>query len=442
MLDQVIQKYGGIEVSAMECYTDIFKLGDSEIQTKGEPNGNYKGNPIGYMRSDEKEKGQYRIMFEDTFEENLKELQEADFAIMNGLTYFGRKNKMEQAGKMYAMIFDLDEVTEKTLGNYLYNAYSEYPQYPIPNYIIMSGHGVHLYYVFEYGIPLYPNIKLQLKELKYALTDKMWNQYTTVIWDKKQYQGINQGFRVIGGKTKIEGVRVRAFRLNTHPYTLNQLNQFVPESKRIDERKLFKESKLTYKQAMEKYPEWYEKRVVQGIKKGTWQCKPDLYNWWIRQIKEGASVGHRYYCVMALAIYAVKSGISKEQLKKDAYELKHFLDKMSDENRFTEKDIKSALECYDERYITFPRDDIAKISGIQIEKNKRNGRRRHEHVKLMNYVRDELNGNKEWRNKDGRPTKRQQIKIYREEHPDAKKADCIRDLEISKMTVYKWWDAI
>lgn len=439
MLEDILKKYGGVEVSAMEVYSDIFHLGENEIQRRNEEKGTYKSNPLGYWKNDKDSKGHYRILFDDTFEETLKELQEADFCIMNGLSYFGRKNVQEHASKMYAMIFDLDGVTDETLGNFLHSCFSDFTIYPLPNYIILSGHGVHLYYVFEYPIPLYPNIKIQLKELKYSLTTKMWNRYTTKNWEKVQYQGINQGFRVIGGKTKIEGVRVRAFSLNTHPYCLKQLNQYVPEDKRIDETKLWKESKLTLAQAKKKYPEWYNKRVVRGEKQGTWTCKEDLYYWWIRKIQEGASVGHRYFCVMCLAIYGVKSGISKKQVEKDAIELIPFLNGMSDTEPFTESDVKSALECFDERYMTFPIEDISKISGIAIEKNKRNGRKQGLHLKMarsnLAIMNEDIGSSLQ-----GRPDKQKIIAEWQKCHPEGKKIDCIRETGISKPTVLKWWD--
>lgn len=440
MLEDVLKKWGGVEVSPIEVYTDIFHLGNNEIQKKGEPKGAYKSNPLGYWKNKEDEKGHYRIMFDDDFEETLKELQQADFAIMNGITYFGRKNVQAHASKMYAMIFDIDGVTDETLGNFLKGAFTDdYTIYPLPNYIILSGNGIHLYYLFENAIPLYPNIKLQLKELKYALTQKMWNRYTTKLWEKVQYQGINQGFRVIGGKAKKDGVVTRAFRFNTHPYSLEQLNEYVPEDKRIDENKLWKESKLTLEQAKKKYPEWYEKRVERGEKRGTWKCKEDLYHWWIRRIKEGASVGHRYFCIMCLAIYGVKSGISEEQLKKDAIELIPFLDNMSDTEPFLESDVVSALDCFDERYITFPIEDISKLSGIVIEKNKRNGRKQNVHLERARAVQNIDYPEGEWRNTSGRPKSEQIVRAWREENPKGIKSECIRATGLSKPTVYKWW---
>ena len=32
MLDDVLKEWGGLEVSAMEVYTDIFRLGENQIQ--------------------------------------------------------------------------------------------------------------------------------------------------------------------------------------------------------------------------------------------------------------------------------------------------------------------------------------------------------------------------------------------------------------------------
>ena len=164
-LQDVILKWNGYEVSPMEVYTDVFKLGEGYIQKENEPSGQFKANPILYYREDGKEYGHYRILFEDTFEEVLKEAQECNgWSILNGITYFGRRNVQEHASKMYAMIFDLDGVTDETLNNFLNGAINGavYNMYPIPNYVVLSGHGIHLYYVFEEPIPLFPHIKLQL----------------------------------------------------------------------------------------------------------------------------------------------------------------------------------------------------------------------------------------------------------------------------------------
>lgn len=450
-LASVLERWGAKPVTPMEVYTDIFHLGDGLIQCKNEPPGDFKANPIAYLKNNNEEHGHFRIMFEDTFAETLQELQQADFSILNGLTYFGRRNVMSHASKLYALIFDIDGVTEEKLGNFLSGAIRA-KAYPIPNYIILSGHGIHPYYILEEPVPLFPNIKLQLKNMKYELTDKLWNGYTSEI-KKKQFQGLNQGFRIIGGKTKADAPiqTTQAFLLNTHPYSLEQLNEYIVNP--IDTTKLFKETKMTLAQARKKWPEWYERVVVNKGPKIKWDIAGKvhgddphaLYHWWIRNIRNGASYGHRYFCIMCLAIYAAKCDVPLEQLKTDAYALQPFLNNMKEEEPFTKSDIDSALECYDLKYITFPLKDIEKISGITIKKNKRNKRQQKLHLAIARATRDILYPNDTWREGNGRPKnsgiKAKAIHEWKEQHPEGTKAECARALGISKPTVLKWWDA-
>ena len=57
---------------------------------------------------------------------------------------------------------------------------------------------------------------------------------------------------------------------------------------------------------------------------------------------------------------------------------------------------------------------------------------------MMNLIRDEINQNKTW-NKigNGRKPKKDIVQKWRLEHPEGKKADCIRDTGLTKPTVYK-----
>lgn len=448
-LAKILEDRGGVEVTALDMYKDMFRLGEGFIQRSGADteSNNLKANPIAYYKNKNSNTGHYRIFFEDTFEETLKECQEADFCIINGLTYFGRKNESAHASKMYALIIDLDGVGERQLFNLMDGALSEFPYWHLPNYITLSGHGLHLYYVFEQPLPLFPNIKVQVKELKYAYTKKIWNKYTSTI-DKIQYQGINQGFRPPGAKTKIEGYRSRVFRLNNHPCNLTMLGSYVDMDFRVDESKLFKESKLTLEQAKQKYPEWYEKRILNKDKSiGKWDIASKvngnnpyaLYDWWLGKLKTGASYHHRYFCLMALVIYAVKVGVPKEKVEEDSYNLLPFMNSLTTEQEFTKDDIKSALELYDERYCTFPISDISKITDIEIKKNKRNYRKQTTHLKIARSTLDIMN-DEQGRALQGRKSKRDIVVSWRRNNPDGRKVDCIKELGIDRKTVSKYWN--
>lgn len=446
MLSDVIVKYGGVKVEPLEVYKDIFKIGEGYIQKENEPRGSYKANPIAYFKNEGEKNGHFRIMFEDKFEEIYRnELVNADFCVMNGITYFGAKYTSDRASKMYAMIFDIDGVTDDTLNNFFYAAFNkEFDYYPLPNYIALSGHGIHLYYVFDEPISLFPNLKLQLKELKYSLTERMWNKNTSID-TKVQKQGINQPFRILGGKCKENAPlkRNEVYRVNTHPVSISYLNRFVPTKIEIDEKKLFKESKMTLEEAKKKYPDWYENKVLNG-KRRYWTVKKDLYDWWIEQIKKeenGATYGHRYFCIMTLVIYGIKCGVSKKEIERDAMELIPFLNGLNDKEPFTKEDIKSALECYDERYNTFPLKDIEKLTDIRIERNKRNGRLQKIHLegaRAIQAINDKAN-NTNWRDGNGRKPKKDIVEEWRKEHPKGKKIDCERDTGLSRHTVLKWW---
>ena len=243
-------------------------------------------------------------------------------------------------------------------------------------------------------------------------------------------------FRDFGWSARSQKMEDAAGRSAREKVTVEYLNRFVPEEYRAEN--FAYKSDLHLEDAKKKYPEWYQQRIVEKRPKNTWTCKKDLYDWWIRKILEGAEQGHRYWCIMTLATYAQKCGVPRETLEEDAYGLIPFMNTKGDE--FTEDDVLHALEAYTESYITYPIDTIVVRTGIAIKKNKRNGRKQADHIKLMNFVRDEINGNKNWRDGNGRPDKSQIVINWRVAHPDGTKAECIRETGLSKPTVYSWWE--
>ena len=153
--------------------------------------------------------------------------------------------------------------------------------------------------------------------LKQALTKKIWNKYITTLYDKPQLQSLFQGFRIVGGITK-GGNRTAAYRTGT-AVDIEYLNEFVDDKSKVKE--FAYKSKMTLKEAAEKYPEWYEKRIVEQQPAGTWKCKKDLYNWWLNRLKNEITTGHRYYGIMVLAIYAKKCNVDRMELEQDAFDL-------------------------------------------------------------------------------------------------------------------------
>ena len=207
---------------------------------------------------------------------------------------------------------------------------------------------------------------------------------------------------------------------------------------------ILRKSSMPLAEAKEKYPDWYERRIVKGERRGRWTVKRDLYDWWLRRIRDEIRVGHRYHGVMTLAIYAKKCGIEEAELRQDAYSLLLPYDEMSIEevNRFTRDDVEAALSMFNEDYVTFPRDDIARLSRISMPVNKRNWQKQREHLEEARMLRDlrMKRQGRVWWDGGGRPTAQNMVFEWRQQHPEGRKADCRRDTGLDPKTIRKWWD--
>jgi len=424
------------EVTPYEFYRDVFPIGELEERGKQEQ-GKYNGVAVELLPREKDNNAQKikRYILTDDLYILDKLLESNNFIIISPISYKGKNRKAESARFIYGLAIDLDGVeTVQNITDLFYQMQNDI--LPTPTYAVTSGHGLHLYYLFETPLPAFENIKKGLHTLKTALIRRIWNRYVTVLSDKPQYQSIFQGFRLVGGVTK-DGRRTKAYRTG-EKITVEYLNNYVTEEKQLKDFSY--KSKLTLPEAKKKYPEWYEKRIEQGQEKNIWVCKRDLYDWWKRRLLIEATEGHRYFAMMCLAIYAKKSGVSYEELEKDAFELVPRFDLLTtdENNHFTDYDCIKALEMYNDSYFTFPIDEIVKLTLIPIEKNKRNYRKQAVHIKYMNLQRafkvelgESTNG--------GRPTAENTVKQWQQKHPEGKKADCIRETGLSKPTVYKWW---
>lgn len=376
-----------------------------------------------------------------TITDDLKKLDELlvsqNFVIMSPISYAGRRRTADNARFMYAMAIDLDGIDKEGNLRDLLHQMQKVDYLPIPTYMVWSGTGLHLYYQFVKPVPCFRNITKQLSELKQALTRKIWNGYVTSLENHVQIESLFQGFRLVGGVTK-GGKRTRAF-VTGGPVTVEYLNGFVQPEKQV--MRFAYKSDLTLAEAKRKYPEWYERRIVEGKPRGAWTCKRDLYDWWKRRLVSEIKTGHRYYGVMVLAIYAKKCGIPYDELEDDAMGLVDALERLTDDesNHFTEADVLCALEMYNDNYFTFPIAAIEKFTDIRIERNKRNGRKQADHIKLMNFVRDEINHNTNWRDGNGRKSKQAAVEDWQRQNPDKRKCDCARELGISRPTIDKYW---
>jgi hypothetical protein len=428
------------EVDPLAFYREIFPVGS--FQDKGHTERKAGNGMLIYKN----EHGQHwhQLIFDDLTE--IPNWYGVEDVYIRSASFIGKNTKNENASMIYALVFDLDGqgITELQMVTQFMRKGTNIPK---ATFVVLSGHGLHLYYVLEKPIRATMNNIRKLNKLKEGMTKLIWNRYTSNI-DKIQFQYCLQGFRMVGSASKM-GKRypVRAYRFSDEHYTIEELVSWIPKLKEWDEYRIDMTERDTVPKdtAKKLWPDWYEYRINQG-KSSKWHIKRDLYDWWKNKIIEGATYGHRYFCLMCLAIFAIKCDIPEEELKRDALELVPILDKLSNDtdpkSRFTEEDALCALHGYRENFKTWGRDKLALVSAIPMPPNKRNYRTRVEHLVLARGIKDIKK--KMGEVVEGRPkgsgTKKEIIVQWKLEHPTGRKADCHRDTGIDPKTIRKWWD--
>lgn len=447
--------YGGKGVSAVDFYEDLF-AGDLEPHRMPEDyrSGEYGAIALEICPNKDKNSQSNYIGKRITVTQELTELfdlidRSDNFCMMSPISYCGKQRTIQNARYLYAMVIEIDGIIKDSGMNELFYSWERFVSpLPKPTYLVCSGGGVHLYFVFEKPIPLWKNVYEQLNKARQELIPRFWNRYVSD--DEIQYESAAQGFRIVGTRAKQDNVYAMAFQVGKK-VSIEYMNSFIkdPNNKILN----YYKSSLSLDEAKKLYPDWYHRRIENGEGKKHWNRHQGLYYDWADKIAAKAEVGHRYHCLEALCALAVQCNIAPEQLEKDCRHLMMRFENLTndDKNHFTEHDVLCAMKTYWEAsQNAYERniDVISNKTGIRLVRNRRNGRKQNLHLKLARANRDILcaeRGKKDWREGAGRPknsgTAEKKVKDWRLSNPDGKKADCIKETGLSKPTVYKWWNS-
>lgn len=450
------------QVTPREMYDDIFPDGD--LERRGQRDDR-KANMIIAYRVDSKGGGlQNEIVFAG--KDGLRFAEKNPFALCGLCTYSGRRRTARNAYRCYGFAFDLDGVGVEECKTVLLGI--SLKKLPCPQYIVNSGHGLHLYFIFERPVPLYRSVRDYLQRIKIALTRIIWTNETSTIKsrpdnDRRDYLGIYQNMRLPGscsklgrGKSRMKYL-VTAYRYNTYAgarCSLSYLNSWVAESDRVPENEDYSswdydvEKHLTLDEAREQFPEWYQKRIVEGRPPKQWVCKRDLYDWWLQRIQQpdGAHDGTRYNCISVLFIYAIKCGITFDEVYADAMSLvAPFQERtIKPDNDFTVNDVQEASKFYKRSYARYSIRAIEMKTHLNLPRNKRNGRKQEIHLQFARGIRELKSSMGENVSGGGRPKgssqQKKMVEEWRATHPDGTPKTCIAETGISKNTVYRWWN--
>lgn len=400
-----------------------------------------------------------RIMLNDTWPNDYKVFVDRNpGTLCSGLTYMGQRNTLRNARRMHAMIFDLDSVGKKEI-RIMFARFGTNPKYagaaPRPTYVIMSGGGLHLYYVLDTPLELYPNTKLEARALKHALTQRIWHKGETSRIEM-QSLGIAQSFRMPGSLNSKYNLEVLAFEVGPR-VSIDYLNSYVKAENRVLSEAEYKAS-LRSKKNKKKYtlddwrrmaPDWYNRRIVRGEPPRDWHVSRAFYDNFLARADE-VQGGHRYFYMMALAVVAIKCNIDKSELEADLMKVYETLRAITHTNDLVMDDLNNALKAYKEDNRRMTRDTIERLSGIKFKLTRsQEGSKRPQllHLALARNARDNnyiFRGRNpgEWINRDGAPAKDHLVREWRAANPNCNnKSKCARETGLSRPTVHKWWDA-
>lgn len=423
------------EVDSLAFYRDLFPSGCLD-KAGAFTKGKYCGIAVQVTKSGKAK----RFSLTDDLANLPQILSSDDFTVISPVSYAGKSQKGENQRELYAFAVDLDNliITPEGYPTGIASLFSqiEYGEkrpetmiVPRPTYVVASAdNNVHCYYMFEQPLPLFKSNKECLSRYKSSLTATLWNGYITNDSHDIQQEPIGQSMRAVGSIRKDGTGRVRAF-LTGERVTVDWLNQFTFVLRDACQIKIWDS------------PTPRQKKVTSD---GNYAAatKPWVYEWYKEQLNTYAAEGRRYFQIMVLAVFARKCGISYEKVKQDALDLVPMMDEKTKrpDNHFTKKQALQACTAYEkEHFVLMKRETLMRLSGVPMKGNKRNGRPQNLHLMIARGNRAVLNSVGEGHaHNAGRPSKKAMVFEYLSRNPDATPEQVMRELGISRSTVYRW----
>ena len=194
-----------------EFYRALFPVGSFQTSKDDEAR---KGNGILICKKANDKMMPPQIVYDDHAEirkviNNEGYYKDHKFVFMAPVSYAGKRRLNDNARTAYAMAIDTDKVDAGNIRNLMHIA-TNIKAFPVPTYLVVSGAGIHVYYVFDEPVQLFEDKYEALDTLKSLITTRLWNKYTSKD-PNVQYQPITQAYRMPGSKTK-KGSIVRAYK--------------------------------------------------------------------------------------------------------------------------------------------------------------------------------------------------------------------------------------
>lgn len=355
-----------------------------------------------------------------TIEEALMQSGARNDLLLGGSTFFKQYISKATTRDVHALIVDMDNVYSGTLLQIIQAGWADVNghSWPIPTYIVNSGTGLHLYFVFSAPLPHYKRFEKGIDTLYRTLAAQQTQGWPYLV---RQVQWYGQDFRIAGGCGK-NGWENTVFRVGT----------------KWDPSELARTLGLNIVFDMDVKPIRHAKNRKFTYKGQGWHCHEGFYHYALNGVKNQTMEGNRYTSMCALAVIAWKCGISYDILKQDLYSLLPLFNERGN-NEVKPREVVSALKMYNDKAMLTPRARLEDWQGWKYEGQKRNYRKQEIHLFLARNQKAALKMLGEMK-PEGRPSACDIVLSWKKQHPDGRKIDCIKETGLAKSTVYRWWN--
>lgn len=314
--------------------------------------------------------------------------------------------------KQCAFIIDLDNVTPVDLRILLANEIKDMK----PTYIVNSGRGIHLVFIFDVPIDAYNWRKPILKEALTALKGFFRGEnYNFDVDDTGT--ALCHSYRIVGTLSKL-GQVATAYNVGAKWKAADLLKKLGIDPLRLDKKPQQPQRKRQEKAAADNVVSIENLRKLRR-----------LYNYVKRRIIHDVTEGHRYSSLFALAIVGKKCNVMKSTVEQD---IKNCID------LFNQKDNRHSMKSYEAQKAMKGYSDIARtvrsttleeLIGLEFErKTKRNGRTQEDHLRIARAS----------RNTKQAVDRESTMRKYLETNPSASLKELVEALGWGKATVVKY----
>lgn len=308
---------------------------------------------------------------------------------------------------LHALTVDLDGVAFADLMALVQHGFMDL----VPTYIVNSGRGLHLVFLFDAPVECYDWSKKILDRMHKALRSRFRSIWLSYKVDDKT--SLVQIYRIVGSRTRL-GTVCTAYRAG-QTYTVDGLATALGVT-------------WCRPQPRQHVTGWVSDHdnvlTMPNGRHSFYTCVRD-------GIIARTQRGHRHLALFALGVVAAKCRVSQDVLQADARKAQRVFNQRDPHDRIPDKDVAKALASVDPRKAkTVKAATLERWLGWSFErKTKRNGRSRAEHLEQVAHVASAAA-------RSGRA--RDAVATYVAAHPDATVTATAAALGMSRTTVTKY----